>query len=155
MEAILVFKPLFNRELSKLEKEIGSYTSEQKIWSTVKGISNSAGNLALHLAGNLNHFVGNILGESGYKRNREAEFTDKDLSKQRLLEIISDTKNAVENSLEKISDPDLDKPYPLQVFEYEMTTRYFLVHLLAHLTYHLGQINYHRRILDHVHEPIA
>ncbi len=155
MEATGIFKPLFSRELAKLEKEIGSYTSEQKIWTTTAGISNSAGNLAMHLAGNLNHFVGSIIGETGYQRNREAEFTDKDLSKTRLLEIIDDTKKAVETSLEKLSDTDLDKPYPVRVFDYDMSTRYFLIHLLAHLSYHLGQINYHRRMLDHVHEPIA
>lgn len=139
---------LFNRDLKKLKTEVASYKNEENLWLLDKEISNSAGNLSLHLVGNLKHFIGAILGNTGYIRQRELEFSLKNVVKERLLNQIDDTILVVENTLNKLSNEDLQKQYPILVFKESMTIEYFLVHLSTHLAYHLGQINYHRRLLD-------
>ena len=112
-----------------------------------EGINNSGGNLCLHLCGNLQHFLGATLGETGYIRNREAEFKIKNVPRVKLLEEIDATKTAVTDTLEQVSKNELAGDYPIQVFGEPMTTEYFLLFLLAHLSYHTGQINYHRRLM--------
>jgi uncharacterized damage-inducible protein DinB len=139
---------LFKRDLNKLRTEIDSYQDEVNIWKTDKNISNSAGNLCLHLIGNLNHYIGMMLGNSGYIRNRELEFSLKDISRTKLIQQIDKTIEMVGLTLEKLSAEDLQKEYPEQPLGYSMTTEYFLIHLFGHLSYHLGQVNYHRRLLD-------
>lgn len=137
---------LFTRDLNKLKEEINLYADEEKIWAVKEGISNSAGNLCLHLCGNLQHFIGAVLGESGYIRNREAEFKLKNIARTKLIDEIDATITIVTDTLEQVSKKDLDKEYPLQVFGEAMTTEFFQLHLAGHLNYHLGQINYHRRL---------
>lgn len=139
---------LFTRDLNKLKTEIESYQNEDTIWKTDKNISNSAGNLCLHLVGNLNNYIGAELGKSGYIRNRELEFSLKDVPRTELIQQIENTIEIVNSSLERLSTEDLQKNYPSEPLGYEMTTGYFLIHLFGHLSYHLGQINYHRRLLD-------
>ena len=139
---------LFDRDLNKLKQEIELYQSTEKLWVIEKNISNSAGNLALHLVGNLNHFIGKELGGTDYIRNRELEFSQKDIPQTELVNAIENTRLVVNESLNKLSESELGNKYPLNVFDREMTTGYFLIHLLAHLSYHLGQINYHRRLLS-------
>jgi uncharacterized damage-inducible protein DinB len=141
-------RSLYNRDLNKLKTEIESYQNETAIWKTDKNISNSAGNLCLHLVGNLNNYIGAELGKTGYIRNRELEFSLKDVPKAELIEKVTATIAMVNDVLSKLTAEDLEKEYPLVVFEDTMTTGYFLIHLLTHLDYHLGQINYHRRLLD-------
>ncbi|WP_374461801.1 DinB family protein [Chryseobacterium taeanense] len=139
---------LFIRDLNKLRTEIDAYSDEKNIWKTDKNISNSAGNLCLHLVGNLSHFVGAILGKSGYVRTRELEFSLKDVPRAELIQQIESTTEIVNSSLGQLSAEEFMKEYPLEPFGYPMTTEYFLIHLFGHLSYHLGQINYHRRLLD-------
>jgi uncharacterized damage-inducible protein DinB len=139
---------LFLRDLEKLKTEISSFRDEKNIWIISGDIKNSAGNLCLHLCGNLQHFIGAILGNSGYIRNRDAEFSRKDVPISELVAEIELTTIAVETALKNLPEGILEKTYPINVFSYEMTTGYFLVHLTTHLNYHLGQINYHRRLLD-------
>lgn len=139
---------LFIRDLTKLKTEIEAYRNEKTIWKTDKNISNSAGNLCLHLVGNLNHFVGTILGNSDYVRNRELEFSQKNIPRTELTAQIDRTIATINRSLEKLSAEDLEKEFPVESLGYKMTTEYFLIHLFGHLGYHLGQINYHRRLLD-------
>ncbi len=139
---------LFKRDLLKLKTEIESYQSEENIWKISKYISNSAGNLCLHLIGNLNHFIGAITGKTGYIRNREAEFSLKNVPRIQLTEMIDNTILVIESTLNNLSEDDLKKEYPLVVFEDKMSTEFFFTHLTAHLSYHLGQINYHRRLLE-------
>lgn len=140
-------KSLFTRDLNQLKKEIESYQNEEAIWKIDKDILNSAGNLSLHLVGNINHFIGAILGNSGYVRNRELEFSLKNIPKTELILQIEKTIEVVHSSLDQLSEEDLKKEYPIQALGYPMTTEYFLIHLFGHLNYHLGQINYHRRLL--------
>ena len=139
---------LFNRDLDALKKEINSYSNESILWVTKSDIKNSPGNLCLHICGNLQHFIGSVLGNTGYVRNRDAEFNKKNVPKNELLISIDTTKEVIQNVLESLSENQLEKDYPIDVFKKKMTTTFFLIHLAGHLNYHLGQINYHRRLLD-------
>lgn len=139
---------IFNRDLNQLAKEINSYQKESDLWILPEGINNTGGNLCLHLVGNLQHFIGNLLGGSDYQRNRKAEFEDKNVLVSSLLMEIETTKNIVERTLSILTDKELEANYPIEVFGKPMSTTFFLIHLSGHLTYHLGQINYHRRILS-------
>nr|WP_276902080.1 DUF1572 family protein [Pedobacter kyonggii] len=141
-------KTLFNRDLNKLKSEIGSYKNEANLWIIDKSIANSAGNLCLHLIGNLNTYIGATLGGSNYIRKRELEFSLKDIPKQELINMIEATITVVNETLGKITDEQLNSEYPILVFQEKTSTEFFLVHLTTHLAYHLGQINYHRRLLD-------
>lgn len=144
---IETLKSLFDRDLNKLKLEIESYQDESQLWAIDKNISNSAGNLCLHLIGNLNTYIGAEIGKTGYIRNRELEFSLKDIPKSELISKIENTLLVVNNALDTLTETDLEAIYPLVVFEKEMTTGFFLIHLSTHLAYHLGQINYHRRLL--------
>jgi uncharacterized damage-inducible protein DinB len=144
---IEVLRSLFNRDLNKLKEEIALYQTEQQLWVVDKYISNSAGNLCLHLIGNLNTYIGAELGKTGYVRNRPLEFSAKDIQKEELISKIDQTILVINKTLDTLNETDLDKAYPQNVFEKEMTTGFFLVHLSTHLAYHLGQINYHRRLV--------
>lgn len=145
---LITLNKLFNRDLNKLKLEIESYKNESAIWEIDKNIANTAGNLCLHITGNLNAYIGATLGSSGYIRNREAEFSLKNISRTTLIQQIEDTITVIDDSLSKLTMEDLDKEYPILVFKEKTTTGFFLVHLATHLSYHLGQINYHRRLLD-------
>lgn len=139
---------IFTRDLKRLQQEIGAYQSEQALWFVDKGITNSGGNLCLHLIGNINTYIGAVIGNTGYVRNRPLEFTDTAIAKADLLQRIDATIEVVNTAFAQLKEEDLPKEYPMLVFEQPMTYEFFLVHLAAHLSYHLGQINYHRRLLD-------
>jgi len=143
-----VLKTIFTRDLIKVKKEIELYQQEAAIWKVDKQIPNSAGNLCLHLVGNLNTYIGATLGHSGYVRHRELEFSSKDIPKAELIRKIEDTIVVVEKALSTLTDQQLKEEYPVLVWEEKTSTEYLLVHLATHLAYHLGQINYHRRLLD-------
>lgn len=138
---------LYERDLARLRSEIEEYASEDRIWTVSEGITNSAGNLTLHLVGNLKHFIGAVLGGSGYVRDRDAEFSSSSVDRGILVTQIDITLDLVKDTLTKLKQEDLDKVYPIEVFGSPMTTEFFLIHLHSHLNYHLGQINYHRRLL--------
>jgi uncharacterized damage-inducible protein DinB len=139
---------LFNRDLQKLEKELELYKREENIWRVDKEIINPAGNLCLHLVGNLNTYLGATLGNTGYIRNRDLEFSQKGVSRKELLQQIENTILVVDDVMTILKNDQLSEEYPLLVFDHKTTTGYFLIHLATHLSYHLGQVNYHRRLLD-------
>ena len=143
-----ILKSLYNRDLQKLKAEIEYYQNEESLWKIDKNILNSGGNLCLHLLGNLNTYIGAELGKSGYVRHRDLEFSMKDIPKTELLEKIESLIEIVDSTLANLSEDHLKNDYPTEALGYQMTTEYFLIHLLSHLNYHLGQINYHRRLLD-------
>jgi uncharacterized damage-inducible protein DinB len=147
-QTITSLKALFERDLNTLKKELMAYENEFQMWVVQSGISNSAGNLFLHLCGNLKHFIGAVLGDSGYVRERDREFSDKNVSREDIAKSIDETLAVVLATLDKLDDSDLDKIYEIRVFnDKPITTHIFLLHLSGHLMYHLGQINYHRRLL--------
>ena len=139
---------IFKKNLNKLKVEIELYDNESHLWLTEGEVTNATGNLTLHIVGNLNHYIGATLGNTGYIRKRDLEFALKSVSRIELLKQIDDTKAVVENTLRQLSEETIQKEYPLLVFKESMTTGFFLIHLTTHLAYHLGQINYHRRLLD-------
>ena len=138
---------LFEREIGKLGDEIRQYPDEESLWRTAGSIINPAGNLCLHLCGNLQHYIGANLGNTSYKRNRPLEFSAKGILQKNLLTEIQTTRNSVINALRTLNDNQMNEGYPENVLGYPMTTGFFLNHLFGHLSYHLGQINYHRRII--------
>ena len=145
LETILL---LFERDLNKVITEIELYKNEDNIWRVDKNISNSAGNLTLHIIGNLNTYIGKEIGKINYVRNRELEFSQKNIPRQELIKNLNDTISVVKNSLLTFPVHELENEYPILVFKEKTSTGYFLIHLTTHLSYHLGQINYHRRLIE-------
>lgn len=142
-------KSIFTRELNKLKSEIEQYKNEQNLWLIEKSVANSAGNLCLHLIGNLNTYIGAELGKTGYVRDRPLEFSLKNVPKPELISKIELTILVVNAALDALTDSDLETDYPLiKVVEGGSSIGFMLIHLAGHLSYHLGQINYHRRLLD-------
>jgi uncharacterized damage-inducible protein DinB len=145
---IETLKSLFERDLRRVKSEIESYKNEKNLWIIDEDVTNSAGNLCLHLVGNLNHFIGAQLGKTGYVRERELEFSSKDVPRTELLKKFDETITMVNNSFDRITEGQMEDEYPILIYKQKTSNEYFLVHLLTHLNYHLGQINYHRRLLD-------
>jgi uncharacterized damage-inducible protein DinB len=139
---------ILDRDLKRLKTEIELYKNESNLWITDAEIANSGGNLCLHLIGNLNTYVGLTLGKIVYVRNRELEFSSKNIPRTELISKIEATQEVVKISLQDFSTADLEKEFPVTVFDKPATTEHLLIHLTTHLAYHLGQINYHRRLLD-------
>lgn len=137
---------LFLRDLEKLKEELSAFSQDTDLWVPVKGISNPAGNLCLHIIGNLRHFIGAVLGDSQYIRDRKSEFETPFLPRTTLYDQIDLCVEEVSRTLRRLDQEMLNKRYPLDVFSEAMSTAYFLLHLYGHLQYHLGQINYYRRL---------
>lgn len=139
---------LIVRDLKRLKKEIASYSNEENLWQVDAKISNSGGNLCLHLIGNLKEYIGKHIGGDDFVRDRDFEFGGNKVPKAILTRQVDETIDAVEKALEKVDDEILASDFPIVVFKEKMTYAFFLIHLSSHLTYHLGQVNYHRRLLD-------
>ncbi|OYU84074.1 MAG: DinB superfamily protein [Flavobacterium sp. BFFFF2] len=139
---------LFERDLNRVIHELNQYQTEMNIWRIEKNISNSAGNLTLHLIGNLSTYIGKEIGKTDYIRNRPLEFSETNVSRDELIDKLNQTIIVIKNALTHMTDGDLSKEYPVLVFSEMTSTDYLLVHLTTHLAYHLGQINYHRRLID-------
>lgn len=139
---------LFQRDLTKLQEELQAYRNEENLWIVDGQIANSGGNLALHLIGNLRQFIAADLGGFVYERNRDQEFAATGKSSIALLEELDLVKVQVEKSLVLLDPNKLGDLSIHSFFGYQMTIGYFLIHLYGHFNYHLGQINYHRRLLD-------
>ncbi|MGH7508144.1 MAG: DinB family protein [Gemmatimonadales bacterium] len=138
---------LLDRELRTLRREVEAYPDDGAIWKAVPGISNPAGTLVLHLTGNLQHYVGALLGATGYVRDRAAEFARRDVPRSELLGQIEAARSAVRKGLSGIGDRQLAAEFPEPVGGVRLATGQYLLHLTTHLAYHLGQIDYHRRIV--------
>jgi len=142
---------IFERELNKLIEEINLYPNQEAIWKITPGIKNSGGNLCLHICGNLQHFIGQVMGNTGYVRNRDSEFSGTNIPTPELINEIKKTKEAVVSTLLSAPEIDLEEEYtalPAHVLGKEKLTKgFFLMHLISHMDYHLGQINYHRRMI--------
>lgn len=137
----------FERDLDKIITEINQFKNESDIWKIKEGILNSAGNLTLHLVGNLNYFIGTTLGGTDYVRNRDDEFSLKNIPREKLISDINALKEIIKSTLPKLSPVDLQKDFPIKIRDEVFSTHDMLVYLLAHLNYHLGQINYLRRMM--------
>lgn len=137
----------FERDLLKLIEEIELYPNESDLWVVRAGIANSAGNLCLHIIGNLNHFVGATLGNSGYVRQRELEFSSRDIPREQIIDDLKNTIDIVKKAIADLPEPAMADDFPLEKHGGIVTNMHMLIHLFGHLNYHLGQVNYHRRLL--------
>jgi hypothetical protein len=142
------FKLLFTRDLLRLKRELELYTNEEHIWLIDKDILNCAGNLTLHLVGNLNTYIGSALGGIEYVRNRPEEFSLKNVPRNELLYKIDGTNVLINQAFSNLTDDQIMAAYPQEFQEQTLSTHHVLTHLAMHLSYHLGQVNYHRRLLD-------
>jgi len=141
-------KVLFLRDINRVKDEIVRYKDEKNLWITDGEIANSGGNLSLHLIGNLKTFIGLAFADTGYVRDREFEFNGKGVSREELLVGLDEAIEVVEKGLSNLSDSDLAKNAPVKLRKEETSIALTLMHLQSHLNYHLGQLNYHRRMLD-------
>ncbi len=140
----------FERDLIKLKEEINLYKEESTLWILKGDILNTPGNLCLHLTGNLKHFIGATLGNTGYVRDRDSEFALKNIPRKDLIADIDNTIKIVIDTINKIPDADFEKTFPLEKHGKIISTENMLIHLFGHLNYHLGQINYHRRLVQNL-----
>lgn len=139
---------LLLREVAAFERELDLFPDEAAIWQTPPGIPNSAGNLALHIAGNLQHFIGAVLGGSGYVRDEEREFSARSGSRADLIQELRKAASAVTTVMPRLTDEVLQSIYPSSVIPgRQIQTLRFLLHLCAHASFHLGQLGYLRRAL--------
>lgn len=138
---------LLLRDLDSFRKEVELFPDDVTLWKTLPGIGNSAGNLALHGAGNLQHFIGAILGGTGYVRNRDLEFSRREGTRAEVAAAVTTAHEVIEAVLGRMTEDDLAQPYPELVNNRRFSTGDFLLHLSTHLAFHLGQAGYLRRAL--------
>ena len=141
------FALIFVRELEGFKRELALFPDDESIWKTAPGITNSAANLALHLAGNLHYFIGTVLGGAGYVRNRDDEFGRKSGTRAEISAELDAAIAAVRTVLPGVSDERLNQDFPEAVMGFKVGTGIFLVHLCAHAGFHLGQASYLRRFV--------
>jgi uncharacterized damage-inducible protein DinB len=139
---------LYDRDLERLKAEINAYSKEENLWLIDAAISNSAGNLSLHLVGNLKTYIGLTLGGIPYVRDRPLEFSNKNVPRTELLAAIEEAQLIVKKTLSSLTEEKLAEDFPVDAGSFPSTNFQYLIHLSLHLAYHLGQINYHRRFLD-------
>ena len=138
---------LYTRDLTRLVQELSAFPDTATLWQTRAGISNAAGNLALHLEGNLRDFIGRVLGEQDFARDRPREFSDSGIEKSELVARLSAVRDEIPLVIAGLSDEVLAADYPIIYGGMTLPTRQMLIHLEGHLSYHLGQIDYLRRVL--------
>ncbi|MEO1257946.1 MAG: DinB superfamily protein [Bacteroidota bacterium] len=139
----------FQLLLNNLIEEIKAYPDEESLWAVKGDIKNAAGTLCYHLCGNLNHYIGKGMGKTGYVRNRPLEFSIRNVPKADLIKWINETADMIEKV---VPDVDLAAPTPKELWNRDMSNGHALLRTLWHLGWHLGQVNYHRRIIfpDHL-----
>jgi uncharacterized damage-inducible protein DinB len=135
------------RELGAVRRSVEAYPDDASLWKAPSGLPNTGGTLALHIAGNLQHYFGAVLGKSTYVRNRDAEFARRDVSRAEILNEVDAASAAVELGLRELTEDSLQAPFPVEVGGRRVATADYIVHLLSHLAYHLGQLDYHRRMV--------
>ncbi len=138
---------LLRRELAAVRRSVEAYADERLMWAERPGLPNTGGNLGLHLAGNLQHYFGTVLGKSGYVRDRDSEFSRRDVPRAEIINELDAAAVAIDAGMRALNAEKLAQPYPEQVGGRTIQTQEFVVHLLSHLAYHLGQLDYHRRVV--------
>ena len=138
---------MLERELVAFRREVELFPDDATLWKVVPGITNSAGTLALHVAGNLRHFIGGVLGKSGYIRDRDAEFNRRGVTRAKVMAELEQAEEEIEPAILALTDAVLAAPYPVAVGGVTLPTGRFLTHLAVHTGFHLGQAGYLRRVL--------
>jgi uncharacterized damage-inducible protein DinB len=132
-------------QLRDAVRQLADPLGERELWLRPIEPGNSVGHLLLHLAGNLNHFVGAQLGGTGYVRDREREFAEsqppaKAVVLANLDAAVATFRRVVDGLIpEQLAAPHLHAPFG--------TVLNGLVHLVAHFAIHRGQVSYIVRLL--------
>ena len=139
---------VFARDIASVKAEVLAYPDDASLWAMPPGAPNAGGTLALHLAGNLRHFLGALMGQSGYVRDREAEFKTRGTTRADVAALFDACASEVAAAFAKAPANFLDVAPPLKMPR-DMTVPMSIgvLHLMAHLAYHLGQLDYHRRLV--------
>jgi hypothetical protein len=135
------------RELEGFEREVSLFPDDESVWQTLPGLTNTAGNLALHVAGNLQHYIGTVLGNTAYKRDRNLEFSRRSGTRAEVVSELRQAATVVRHVLTSIHEDKLAAEFPEMIMGMKFRTGLFLVHLCAHAGFHLGQAGYLRRTL--------
>lgn len=135
------------RDLRAVRRQVSAYGTDDQLWQPVPGMANTAGTLALHLAGNLQHFIGARLGNTGYVRDRDGEFARRNVPRAVILDEIAAAERAVGDTLGRLGEDAMGREFPEPISGMRVPTGEYLVHLAVHLAYHLGQIDVHRRVV--------
>ena len=113
--------------------------TEEQVWLKPNEVSNSIGNLILHLCGNMTQYVISGLGGAPDHRERAKEFAvEGGFTKSALLEKFKNTTTQAISVLEKTTSEELQLTRNVQGFE--MTGIGILIHVTEHYSYHVGQI---------------
>lgn len=147
------FALIFARELATLRSEVLAYPDDASPWVQPSGVPNSGGTLVLHLCGNLRHFIGAGLGQSGYVRDRDREFSTRGASRAELVALVDLAAAEVARALVSTTEARLDET--MTIGTASLPIRRGVLHLAVHLTYHLGQLDYHRRIVTGQGESVG
>jgi uncharacterized damage-inducible protein DinB len=140
------FRTVLVRDLNGLQREIALYPDDETLWATRAGVANSGGNLALHVAGNIQHFIGHEMGGLPYRRDRGDEFGRRGGSRQAVIDEIRRAVAAVDEVLPRLGDEQLERLFTAHA-DVAVSTRRFLLHLCTHTAFHVGQVGYLRRIV--------
>jgi len=135
------------RDVNAVRRELEAYPDEASVWALPPGVANSGGTLALHIAGNLQHFFGTVLGGAGYKRDRAAEFAKRDVPRSALIVELEAAIVAIGLGMNQVSEARLAEEFPEAIAGHRIVMGEWLIHLVSHTGYHLGQIDYHRRLV--------
>jgi uncharacterized damage-inducible protein DinB len=126
--------------------------TEEQLWWRPNEASNSAGNLLLHLSGNVRQWI--LAGVAGQKdvRDRASEFTARSgRSKAELLELLTATLDEVDAALDAIEKEAAASDAPLQRIchpqRYTQSVLDAVYHVVEHFSYHTGQIVYIAKLL--------
>jgi hypothetical protein len=154
MSVILDVRRCLMRDLSGFVAELEGYPDDASVWALPPGFVNATGTLALHAAGNLRHFVGHVLGGTDYVRDRQREFAARDVPRVALIDDLETARREVDEALRELDPARADQPFPVPLGPVTVSTSRALIHLTAHLGWHLGQADYHRRVVTGVAVPV-
>jgi hypothetical protein len=137
---------LYARDLTRLIQELRAFPDTATVWKTVPGVTNAAGTLALHLEGGLRHFIGWRIGKIAYQRDRPLEFSARGVDRDEIIARLEAVRSSIPTVIAALTPEQLDTIDPANGTDKPLTTRQWLIHLYAHLSYHLGQVDYIRRV---------
>lgn len=143
-----ILSNFYERDLRKLIEEVNAFKNEENLWRTAGSVKNSSGNLVLHIIGGMNYLIGTTLAKTGYVRDRDQEFIRKGVGRKDLVTQLEALIPMISNTINKLTEEDMQAEFPIFFDKPKTSTGYVLIQLSLHLNYHLGQVNYLRRVLE-------
>lgn len=144
----IILAGFYERDIRTLIEEVNLFKKEEDLWKTLGTVKNSSGNLVLHIIGGMNHHVGATVARTGYVRNRDLEFSQKDVPREVLVSRLDELSKLIKTTLEAMDKDRMETEFPIPFDGATNSHSYVLTQLLVHLNYHRGQVNYLRRILE-------